>query len=100
MARSAGVPVRAVTAWALYGSYGWDRLVTAGACSYEPGAFEVRDDELFETPYADFLRAVGQGTPRVVDGGWWRSSERLLYSEASDSPARGERRAISAEPTG
>jgi dTDP-4-dehydrorhamnose reductase len=84
-ARRAGVPVKAVTAWALYGSYGWDRLVTAGACSYEAGAFEVRGDELHETPYADFLRAVGQGTPRVVDGGWWRSSERLLYRESDES---------------
>jgi hypothetical protein len=33
---AAEVPVRAVTAWALLGSYGWDRLVTRGACSYEP----------------------------------------------------------------
>jgi dTDP-4-dehydrorhamnose reductase len=100
VARSAGVPVRAVTAWALYGSYGWDRLVTAGACSYEPGAFQVVDDELLETPYAEFLRAVGQGTPRVVDGGWWRSNERLLYSEdPSESPIlRGQRQAVFFEP--
>ena len=37
--------------------------------------------QLIETPYADFLRAVAQGAPRVVDGGWWRSPERLLYAE-------------------
>lgn len=75
----AGVPVRAVTAWALLGSYGWDALVTRGACSYEPGAFEVRGRGLKETPYAGFLRALEQGTPRVVEGGWWRADERLLY---------------------
>jgi dTDP-4-dehydrorhamnose reductase len=80
-ARAAGVPVQAVTAWALLGSYGWDRLVVEGACSYEAGAFEVRDGRLIETPYAGFLRALGQGAPRVVDGGWWRSAERLLYPE-------------------
>jgi dTDP-4-dehydrorhamnose reductase len=79
--RGAGVPVEAVTAWALCGSYGWDQLVTQGASSYESGAFAVIDGELFETPYADFLRAVAQGTPRVVDGGWWLRSERLLYAE-------------------
>jgi dTDP-4-dehydrorhamnose reductase len=81
-ARSRGVPVVAVTAWALLGSYGWDQLVTKGPCSYEAGAFQVVNDTLVETPYAAFLRAVGQGTPLVVDGGWWRSEERLLYEEA------------------
>jgi dTDP-4-dehydrorhamnose reductase len=78
-ARAEGVPVRAVTAWALLGSYGWDRLVTAGACSYEPGAFEVRGGRLVETPYAAFLRAVSQRTAAIVDGGWWRADERLIY---------------------
>lgn len=81
-ARAEGVPVKAVTAWALLGSYGWDRLVTEGACSYEAGAFSVCDGGLIETPYADFLRAVSQSAPRVVDGGWWRSHERLLYEDA------------------
>lgn len=79
--RRSGVPVRAVTAWALCGSYGWDQLVTQGASSYEAGAFEIVDGELRETPYADFLRAVAQGAPRVVDGGWWRGPERLLYAD-------------------
>lgn len=79
--RGAGVPVHAVTAWALCGSYGWDQLVTRGASSYEAGAFRVVDGELHETPFADFLRAVAEGAPRVVDGGWWRSHERLLYPE-------------------
>jgi dTDP-4-dehydrorhamnose reductase len=82
--RASGVPIRAVTAWALCGSYGWDQLVTRGASSYEAGAFEIVDGELRETPYADFLRAVAQGAPRVVDGGWWRSPERLLYADEAE----------------
>ena len=82
-ARHAGVPVRAVTAWALLGSYGWDRLVTEGSCSYEAGAFQVEDGVLVATPYADFLRAVGQGTACVAEGGWWRHPERLLYCEGA-----------------
>jgi dTDP-4-dehydrorhamnose reductase len=80
-ARGAGVPVRAVTAWALLGSYGWDRLVTDGPCSYEAGAFEVVAQELQETPYAAFLRAVGRGAACVAEGGWWRHPARLLYEE-------------------
>ncbi len=83
-ARSIGARVKAVTAWALLGPYGWDRLVTRGPCSYEPGAFQVEDGQLVETPYAGFLRAVAQGSPQVVDGGWWRADERLLYEERRD----------------
>jgi dTDP-4-dehydrorhamnose reductase len=86
-ARAAGVPLRAVTAWALFGSYGWDRLVTEGACSYEAGAFEIRNRRLVETPYAQFLRALARGAARVVDGGWWRSDERLLYPDYAAAPA-------------
>ena len=37
-----GVDVRAVTAWALLGSFDWDSLVTRDAGHYEPGAFDVR----------------------------------------------------------
>jgi dTDP-4-dehydrorhamnose reductase len=78
-ARRAGVPVRAVTAWALLGSYGWDKLVTQGACSYETGAFHIEDGRVVETPYAAFLRALSQGAPLLVEGGWWRHADRLLY---------------------
>lgn len=86
-ARAAGAEVAAVTAWALCGSYGWDRLVTRGASSYEAGAFGVVDGQLVETPYAGFLRAVAQGAPRVVDGGWWQRPERLLYAEPEEMAA-------------
>ena len=41
-ARARGADVRAVTAWALLGSYDWDSLVTRDAGHYEPGAFDVR----------------------------------------------------------
>jgi dTDP-4-dehydrorhamnose reductase len=82
----AGMPIVAVTAWALLGSYGWDRLVTRGACSYEAGAFEVRGGRLTETPYAGFLRAIARGSSRVVDGGWWQSDERVLYPHGDVVP--------------
>jgi len=85
-ARAHGVEVRAVTAWALLGSYGWAKLVTQGACSYEPGAFRIEGDELLETPYAGFLRAVAQGAPQLAHGGWWHSEERLLYPDPEDDP--------------
>lgn len=87
-ARAGGVDVRAVTAWALFGSYGWDKLVTQGPCSYEAGAFRIDDGLLVETPYADFLRAVAQGTRQLVHGGWWHADDRLLYEE-EEAPTSG-----------
>src|SRR5919205_951999 len=41
-AAAEGVDVRAVTAWAVFGSFDWDSLVTRDAGRYEPGAFDVR----------------------------------------------------------
>ena len=40
--RAEGVDVRAVTAWSLLGSYGWDTLLTADG-RYEPGVHDVGD---------------------------------------------------------
>ena len=41
-ARRKGADVRAITAWALFGSHNWDSLVTRDDGRYEPGAFDVR----------------------------------------------------------
>src|SRR3954451_1834242 len=41
-ARADGADVRAVTAWALLGSFDWDSLVTSVRGHYEPGPFDVR----------------------------------------------------------
>ena len=41
--RARGADVRAVTAWALLGSYDWDSLLTRRRGHYETGAFDVRD---------------------------------------------------------
>jgi len=37
-----GADVRAVTAWALLGSYDWNSLLTEAVGHYEPGAFDLR----------------------------------------------------------
>ena len=78
-AREAGARVDAVTAWALLGAFGWDRLVTHGAVSYEPGAFELIEGVPARTALADFLRALAHGESEAVEPGWWARSDRLLY---------------------
>jgi len=73
-----GVDVRAVTAWALLGSWDWDSLVTRTPGRYEPGAFDVRGRTPRPTAIATMVRALADGRsfthPVMARAGWWRSS--------------------------
>ena len=80
-ARRAGADVRAITVWALMGSYDWDSLLTAQRGSYEPGAFDVRHTPPHATLVATAVRslATGGGLPDYANHpGWWRRDDRIL----------------------
>ena len=85
--RSEGADVRAVTAWALLGSFDWDSLATRDAGYYEPGAFDVRSPSPRPTATARMLRdlaGVGEHSHPVLEApGWWRRLERLTYPPVS-----------------
>ena len=76
--RDAGIDVRAVTAWSLLGSFGWDRLVVEDDGNYEPGLFDLRAPAPRPTALAHAVRALGarrglttarRSTARVGGGG-------------------------------
>jgi dTDP-4-dehydrorhamnose reductase len=75
-ARARGADVRAVTAWAMLGSFDWDSLVTREAGVYEPGVFDVRAPSPRPTALAPLVRALAAGRepahPVLASGGWWR----------------------------
>ena len=81
-----GVDVRAVTAWALLGSFDWDSLLTCDRGNYEPGAFDVSSGEAQRTPLGEHVAALATGCPlataRVRHGGqgWWRRDDRLIHA--------------------
>ena len=81
-ARNKGVDLRAVTAWALLGSFDWNSLVTRSDGYYESGAFDVRGGVPRPTAVAALLQQLaGGGAPShpVLHGhGWWRRDNRLL----------------------
>jgi dTDP-4-dehydrorhamnose reductase len=52
------IDVRAVTAWALLGSFDWDKLVTCDGGHYEPGAFDVRAPSPRPTALATITRML------------------------------------------
>jgi dTDP-4-dehydrorhamnose reductase len=105
--RRDGIALRAVTSWALFGSQGWNTLLT-GPGTYEAGAFDVRGPAPRPTALAGLLRTlagVGEARvhPVVAGEGWWSRPIRfhhipILGPAASRAPARPERRAFAAGP--
>ncbi|NUZ04156.1 family 1 glycosylhydrolase [Piscinibacter koreensis] len=81
-AREAGIDVRAVTAWALLGSFDWNCLVGACRGYYEPGPFDLRAPLPRPTGLARLIRELATGQPPrhpVLQGeGWWRRPDRFV----------------------
>ena len=90
-ARGRGADVRAVTAWALFGSYDWDTLVTRDAGHYEAGAFDLRAPAPRPTALARVVRSLASGVepihPVLAAPGWWRRPQRLTYAASLLRPA-------------
>jgi dTDP-4-dehydrorhamnose reductase len=75
-ALEAGVPVRAITTWALFGSFNWHCLVTRDDGAYEPGVFDVRGPTPRPTRLAEVVRCLAAGRrpghPVIAGPGWWQ----------------------------
>ena len=77
-----GADIRAVTVWALLGSFDWNCLVTECRGYYESGPFDVRGPQPRPTAVATLMRELASGRPLshpVLQGqGWWRRPGRFL----------------------
>src|SRR5436190_2617923 len=82
-AREDQVDVRAVTAWAAFGTYGWNNLLTSNGGSYEPGLFDVRSTVPRATVLSKFVESITMGKkfdhPTLDSPGWWHRWDRLSY---------------------
>jgi dTDP-4-dehydrorhamnose reductase len=92
-ARAEGIDFRAVTTWALFGSFDWNSLLTRSDGYYEPGAFDIRGPAPRETAIGGMVRqlATGQGPahPVIAEPGWWRRENRFFCK-----PARAAQRMV------
>lgn len=74
-AREAGIDVRAVTTWALLGSFDWNSLVTRETDYYEPGVFDARGPVPRATALAAMVSALAHDGryehPVLATRGWW-----------------------------
>jgi dTDP-4-dehydrorhamnose reductase len=89
--RERGIDVRAVTVWALLGTFDWDRLVVEESTHYESGVFDVRGSAPRATALAALARELAVGKtpshPAVRGPRWWRSPERLIFGSERQSPS-------------
>lgn len=78
-----GVDVRAVTAWAVLGSFDWSSLLTKTEGIYEPGLFDVRSAEPRPTALTKLVRSLAVTNhydhPVLQDEGWWQRPIAVTY---------------------
>lgn len=84
-----GINIKAVTSWAMLGSYGWNKLLTQDYGDYEPGAFDLRGGQLRTTALAKFIKEVAHNNNcnHHLSGekGWWARDSRVLYGSRSNT---------------
>ncbi|QIR35422.1 sugar nucleotide-binding protein [Tolypothrix sp. PCC 7910] len=93
-----GADVRAVTVWALLGSYDWNSLLTRCVGYYESGVFDLRSRSPRKTAIAKMVQELAAGRkpnhPILETPGWWHRPARLVYPAVScgnSSGAEGQR---------
>jgi dTDP-4-dehydrorhamnose reductase len=98
-ARDDGIDVRAVTAWAAFGTVDWSSLLTRESGHYEPGLWDIRSDTPRLTALGRLACALARGEPTapsrwpvLASPGWWQRDLRLSvapYGKVTALPARG-----------
>lgn len=82
-----GVDIRAVTSWAMFGSFGWDKLLTKPHGNYEPGAFDIRNGSPRATALAAFIKDRTERNIKSISvengSGWWCRDIRFLYPKTA-----------------
>ncbi len=79
-----GVDVRAVTAWALLGSFEWCSLLTRIDGKYEPGLFDIRSPEPRPTALTKLVKSLATindyNHPVLQEDGWWQRPIAVMHN--------------------
>lgn len=100
-ARREGIDVRAVTAWAAFGTVDWSSLLTEDRGHYEPGLWDTRGDAPRLTALGQLARLLANGQahqatsrhPVLASPGWWQRDLRLFFQAYGSTvalPAQGD----------
>jgi dTDP-4-dehydrorhamnose reductase len=78
-----GVDIRAVTVWAMFGSFDWHRLCTRIEGHYEPGVFDVRTEPPTPSGLDKLIGYIIAETDFdysvLTELGWWRRQDRYHH---------------------
>ncbi len=78
---NSGMDIRGVTAWSLFGAFGWNKLLTSPECDYEAGVFDLRAPEPRKTAMFNLLKALAENRsfemPLLNLPGWWKRNARF-----------------------
>ena len=81
--KEAAVDFRAITAWAIFGLTGWNRLCTEPGGIYEPGVFNISSGCPRPTALARYLQQLTKHKVYyhtiLENEGWWQRENRQLY---------------------
>lgn len=80
-----GINIKAITAWSLFGAFGWNKLLTVKEGDYEPGVFDLRTRTGRPTALAKMIRTIIHQEkfhhPLLISKGWWNRDIRFLFGE-------------------
>jgi dTDP-4-dehydrorhamnose reductase len=84
-----GVRIEAITAWAMLGSYGWNKLLTRENGQYESGVYDVRSGTPRPTLLTKMIKSYAEDQPFhhpvLSNEGWWNSDKRILYPQQPET---------------
>lgn len=86
-----GIDLKALTVWAMLGSFDWNSLLTVQNNVYESGVFDIRDNQVRKTALAKIISSLnthGSFDHPVLEGkGWWHVDAPAFHDKrASGSP--------------
>lgn len=87
--KAEGIDIRALTAWALLGTFGWNELATKPRGVYESGVFNLKSGKPRPTALAIMMQKLAKNNvykhPVLKAAGWWKQEKRIAYPDHSVS---------------
>jgi dTDP-4-dehydrorhamnose reductase len=98
-----GIDIRAITAWALFGLHGWNKLCTQPNGEYEPGVFNLNSGVPRPTAMVPYLQALTRDRnyqhPVLENEGWWkRDINKISTGIETTIPSIIGKRDLSSQP--
>lgn len=85
-----GVIVKGITAWALLGAFDWVSLLVREDNNYEPGVFDLKENNLRPTAMTKLLRSLSEkgdfAHPVLKEKGWWHRSYPSSKNKFMNNP--------------